>query len=125
MSDNQQAPTPESTPTPPVTRTGGELDLPTALATPPDGKKATEPPIRSLEHMLRAVYRDDRKPRWPKASELAAVKGALGLQPATHDELLALAAKDRSLERRFQAVKVDPPISTPIAVGGVRPAASL
>src|SRR4051812_42877362 len=66
-----------------------------------NGRQAAERlPIPSFDEMLRAAYPAEGKPRYPKTSELAAVKATLAAIPDdVYSERLKAASQDVTLER--------------------------
>lgn len=64
-------------------------------------KQASAKPtaLQSFGDLLRAAYGDSYKRLSPKKPEIAAMRSAPKLEPPERDELLALAALDRTLER--------------------------
>lgn len=71
------------------------------VAAPAEAAKRRTPPapLSSIGDLLRAAYAVKRKRLAPRKAEISAMHSATTLPPAERDELLALAAADRTLER--------------------------
>lgn len=85
------------------------------------GARGQPPSIQSIGDLLRAAYGGKAKRIKPKKAEITAVQSAPKLEVSEKEELLALSALDRTLERTRELMLLSMErLNTPVLAGQVR-----